>query len=163
QILNALQSLNGVLKDEMAREANGAKEKGSEKRIIRSGKKEQVAHSLWIVYPFGATLEVQKPAVPILSSGKQCIPIYQKGKGRLVIIGGYHLFDDEFIKEDQNKILVNIIINYLKDTTYKHNKQDSEKPDLLSAVTTPDTIDLSSRVRSELQESERVPVDYTSL
>ncbi|KAA6382416.1 MAG: hypothetical protein EZS28_022057, partial [Streblomastix strix] len=32
-----------------------------------------------------------------------------------------------------------------------------------SAVTTPDTIDLSSRVRSELQESERVPVDYTSL
>ncbi|KAA6331906.1 MAG: hypothetical protein EZS28_053334 [Streblomastix strix] len=106
----------------MAREANGAKEKGSEKRIIRSGKKEQVARSLWIVYPFGARLEVQKPAVPILSSGKQCTPISRpiaasKGKGRLVVIK---------------------IINYLKNTTYKLNTLDSEEPDLLSAVTTPE-------------------------
>ncbi|KAA6323103.1 MAG: hypothetical protein EZS28_054353, partial [Streblomastix strix] len=157
QILNALQSLNGVLKDEMAREANGAKEKGSEKRIIRSGKKEQVSDSLWIVYPFGATLEVQKPAVPILSSGKQCTPVSRpiaasveniKGKGRLVVIVGYQLFDDEFIKEEQNKILANMIINYLMNTTFKLILFDLEDLDLLSAVTTPDTIDLSSRVRS---------------
>ncbi|KAA6401768.1 MAG: putative Intraflagellar transport protein 52 [Streblomastix strix] len=163
---------DGVLNREIAREANRAKEKGSEKPIITTGKKEQVARSLSILYPFGATLEVQKPAVPILSSGKQCTPMQRpiaasveniKGKGRLVVIGGYHLFDDEFIKEEQNKILANIIINYLKDTTFKLNTLDSEEPDLLSAVTTPDTIDLSSRVRSELQESERVPVDYTSL
>ena len=38
-------------------------------------KNEQAAQSMHFVYPFGATLNVQKPSIPVLSSGTVCYPI----------------------------------------------------------------------------------------
>lgn len=38
-------------------------------------KNEQAAQSMHFVYPFGATLTVQKPSIPVLSSGTVCYPI----------------------------------------------------------------------------------------
>lgn len=38
-------------------------------------KNEQAAQSMHFVYPFGSTLNVQKPSVPVLSSGTVCYPI----------------------------------------------------------------------------------------
>ena len=43
--------------------------------LNQSDKSAQAAQSLQFVYPFGATLNVQKPAVPILSSGTVCFPL----------------------------------------------------------------------------------------
>jgi hypothetical protein len=42
---------------------------------ITSEKNELAAQSMHFVYPFGATLNVQKPSVPVLSSGTVCYPI----------------------------------------------------------------------------------------
>jgi len=42
---------------------------------ISGDKNELAAQSMQFVYPFGATLNVQKPAVPVLSSGTVCYPI----------------------------------------------------------------------------------------
>ena len=41
----------------------------------QADRNDHAAQSLTFVYPFGATLNVQKPAVPVLSSGTICFPI----------------------------------------------------------------------------------------
>jgi hypothetical protein len=48
---------HGILNREIAREAGKA------------------SPAIKFVYPFGATLDVQKPAVPIISTGKNCFPM----------------------------------------------------------------------------------------
>ena len=66
---------------------------------------------LVFVYPFGATLNVQEPAFPILASGPLSYPtgrpigaIYQhhESGGNLVVIGSYKIFTDDYIEKEQN-------------------------------------------------------------
>ena len=68
---------------------------------------------LKFVYPYGATINVRKPAVAILSSGPISFPanrpigaFYQSSrKGKLFITGSIQFFSDEFFeKEDNQKI-----------------------------------------------------------
>jgi len=69
------------------------------------------------VYPFGATLNVQKPSFPLLSSGPISYPMNrplcatfmdpQNHQSKVVVIGSVKMFDDEYIdKEDNAKIIV---------------------------------------------------------
>ncbi|KAH7974746.1 hypothetical protein HPB49_018990 [Dermacentor silvarum] len=75
---------------------------------------------LTFVYPFGATLNVAKPAVALLSTGGCSFPVArpvcalyigQKGvSGRIVVLGSCHLLSDHYLdKEDNSKIKVAII------------------------------------------------------
>ena len=66
---------------------------------------------LVFVYPFGATLNVQEPAFPIISSGPLSYPTgrpigaiyqHQQSGGNLIVLGSYKMFTDDYIEKEQN-------------------------------------------------------------
>ena len=71
---------------------------------------------LSFVYPYGSTLNVQKPAFPLLSSGPISYPmnrplcatyVHAKSKtGKVVVLGSVKLVDDEFLEKEDNPKLV---------------------------------------------------------
>ena len=65
---------DGVLNRSMA-EITGKIIDSGYSASTQNDKNDHAAQSLNFVYPFGATLNVQKPAVPVLSSGTICFPI----------------------------------------------------------------------------------------
>lgn len=65
---------------------------------------------LSFVYPYGATLNVRKPSLPILSSGPVSYPanrpvaaFYMSPKrGKLFVMGSMTFFEDEFFEKEDN-------------------------------------------------------------
>lgn len=66
---------DGVLNRALAEVTGKLVDPGYSGASSQSDKNDHAAQSLSFVYPFGATLNVQKPAVPVLSSGTICFPI----------------------------------------------------------------------------------------
>ena len=120
---------NGILNKEIVRSARGFQKSAAKKDMDAKNKnmamklmeiKDDVKHDnagLNFVYPYGATLNVQKPAFPLLSSGPISYPMNrplcatyvhsENKRAKLVVVGSAKLFDDEFIdKEDNAKIVV---------------------------------------------------------
>lgn len=64
---------NGILNRELNRFAGKNVNRVENRSFVDSGKFS--ASSLTIVYPFGATLTIQKPAIPIISSGTASYPL----------------------------------------------------------------------------------------
>jgi len=66
---------------------------------------------LSFVFPYGATLNVQKPAVPFISTGHIAFPVnrpvgavfsHPKAGGRLVVLGSVHFFHDDYLDKENN-------------------------------------------------------------
>jgi hypothetical protein len=66
---------------------------------------------LQFVYPYGSTLNVRKPGIPILSSGPISFPanrpigaFYMSPKrGKLFVMGSMMFFEDEFFEKENNQ------------------------------------------------------------
>lgn len=84
------------------------------------------------VYPFGASLNVQPPSVPVLSTGSTCLPFQRaicafytspikvclaekdfdrivfrlKNGGRLCVCGSTMIFHDTYLDKEQNRRLL---------------------------------------------------------
>lgn len=120
---------NGILNKEIVRAARGFQKSAAKKDMDDKSKslakkmlelKDDVKHDnagLNFVYPYGSTLNVQKPAFPLLSSGPISYPMNrplcatyvhtENKKAKLVVAGSVRMFDDEFLdKEDNAKIIV---------------------------------------------------------
>eukprot|EP00744_Colponema_vietnamica_P005392 GILI01007906.1.p1 GENE.GILI01007906.1~~GILI01007906.1.p1 ORF type:complete len:459 (+),score=107.09 GILI01007906.1:88-1464(+) len=124
---------------------------------------------LEFVFPYGATLSVQKPAITLLSSGPISYPIqrpvaacYQaKGAGRLMVIGSYRMFDDEFYDKEDNAKLLDVMLKWCLGSS--DVVLDAEEDDIAEFHHVPDIAALSDRLRSCLQEGEELPRDFTTL
>eukprot|EP00039_Didymoeca_costata_P031376 m.34440 g.34440 ORF g.34440 m.34440 type:complete len:431 (+) comp8724_c0_seq1:197-1489(+) len=127
--------------------------------------------SLSFLYPFGATLLVQKPSVPVLSSGTVSLPVNRpicafcdvKGKGRLVVLGSTHFLDDKYIDKEENMKVFNIILKWLTDRSMKLNAIDAEDPEISDYHHIPRTAALAEQLRVCLQEGDEIPRDFTKL
>jgi len=130
------------------------------------------------VYPRGATLNVQKPAVPILSSGYIAYPLnrpvgavykHKESGGRLCVLGSVDLFADQWLNKEQNTRLQDVLFSWLvgeragTGITVELDPVDAEDPDVSEYHYLPDTHALAERLRSCLQESEDLPKDFTQL
>ncbi|DAZ98060.1 TPA: hypothetical protein N0F65_001935 [Lagenidium giganteum] len=178
---------NGVVNREIARmvnELSGKKElvprdvPGNDKTPHGLEKDQK---GLTFVYPYGATLNVKKPAAPILSTGFISYPVnrpvaavWQEGgvsapgstvkSGRIAVFGSAQCFTDEWIDKEENSKLQEIIFRWLiKDKVIQFDPVDAEDPDLSEYNRLPDTQALSERLRSCMQESEELPKDFTRL
>jgi len=127
---------------------------------------------LEFVFPYGATLNVQKPALPILSSGPISYPlnrpiaaVFSKaGMGRICVLGSVKMFDDDFYELEKNRQLMETLLNWL------HGSGDcdlafpyGEEPELSEYHHIPHTQGLAMNLRSCLQEIEPLPRDFTQL
>lgn len=150
--------------------------------MVNTDKNEQTAQSLQFVYPYGATLNVQKPAVPILSSGTVCFPVkrplcalygcntssnsmgFKKtSQGKICVLGSSHIFHDTYIDKEENRKILEVIIKYLTDDSCVLNQIDSEDPDVNEYNNVPNINKLSDRVKTCLQDSEEIPRDLSKL
>eukprot|EP00698_Gefionella_okellyi_P006079 TRINITY_DN15544_c0_g1_i1.p1 TRINITY_DN15544_c0_g1~~TRINITY_DN15544_c0_g1_i1.p1 ORF type:complete len:457 (+),score=98.56 TRINITY_DN15544_c0_g1_i1:63-1373(+) len=135
-----------------------------------AGKKpEDKASALSFVYPYGATLTVQKPCVPILSSGHLAYPqnrpigaVCNVGSGKLMVLGSTSVLDDNYLLKEENAKLQDALFKWLCGN-YKLNAIEAEDPDVHDLHMLPDTPALAERVRCCLQESEELPRDFSQL
>jgi len=113
---------NGCLNEELVRCANGTQKNEENKpgkytKKYRDTKDDLASRDenggLKFVYPYGATLNIRKPSVCMLSSGPISFPANRPvgafytspRRGKLFIIGSIEFFHDEFFeKEDNQKI-----------------------------------------------------------
>ena len=172
---------NGCLNKELVRVAKGEAKKGNEKqgkyakryRDTKDELSEKDANGgLKFVYPYGATINVHRPSVPILSSGPISFPanrpvgaFYQSAKkGKLFVLASIKfLHDDFFEKEDNQKIQEAIFKWLLPDSDAEFERHVQEEPEISEYQHVPDITALADRLRSCLQESEDLPKDFTTL
>ena len=71
------------------------------------------------VYPYGCTLNVQEPAVNLLSSGNMSYPTNKvlmsccESGGRIVLVGSIDMFTDEYFDKEDNGKIFEVILKYL--------------------------------------------------
>jgi len=116
--------------------------------------------STQFVYPNGASLNVIRPAVPILSSSSVAVPVNrpigaffggQFSPGKIAVVGSVEMFSDKWLNKEQNAQVADALINALT-TDQLHSKSeqlmDVDYPDYNPL---PDTIALADRLKSTLQ------------
>ncbi|KAK3090664.1 hypothetical protein FSP39_013510 [Pinctada imbricata] len=129
------------------------------------------AQALSFLYPYGATLNVMKPAFAVLSTGSVSFPLNRpvcalyesKNKGKLAVVGSVHMFHDQYIDKEENSKILDVLIRYLTTDEIKLNPIDAEDPEVADYSTLPDIAKLADELKTCLQESEDVPRDITTL
>jgi len=121
--------------------------------------------SLTFVYPYGATLTVQKPAVAVLSSGTTSYPVNRpvcafchskNGRGKLAVIGSSHIFSDPYLDREENGKLQEVIFRWLTSDEIALDTIDAEDPEISDYHFLPDTSKGAERLKACIQESEEV-------
>lgn len=125
---------------------------------------------LAVAYPYGCTLELTQPAVPIMSSGALCFPANralgacsQVQRGRLVVMGAVGALEDQNFQKADNALLALGLLKLVTETTGKLDSVDPDRPEYGERLEIPDTEALADRVRACLQEGEELPLDFTQL
>nr|CAD7199472.1 unnamed protein product [Timema douglasi] len=134
---------------------------------------QDISQSLSFVYPFGATLNVARPAVAVLSSGSVAFPVsrpvcalytHNASGGKLAVLGSCHIFTDKYLDKEDNDKVREILFRFLTTNDVKLNQIDAEDPEIADYNMIPDTARLADRPRVCLQESaDEIPMDYTQL
>ncbi|XP_025061174.1 intraflagellar transport protein 52 homolog isoform X2 [Alligator sinensis] len=128
--------------------------------------------ALTFVYPFGATLNVMKPAVAVLSTGSVCFPLnrpilafyqHKNRGGKLAVLGSCHMFSDQYLDKEENRKIMDVLFQWLTTSDIHLNQIDAEDPEISDYTMLPDTATLSERLRVCLQEGEENPRDFTTL
>lgn len=167
---------NGVTNREINRAAG--------KAVVGSAKSSEAGvevapSSLSFVYPHGLTLNVQRPSVPILSSGFMAYPLnrpiaavwesnnlvdhnHAQKRGKLMVVGSGLLLEDAWIGKEENDKLATVLLDYLLHQV-KLNQIDADDPDITDYHYLPDTASLSERLRVSVEEREDLPRDFTQL
>ncbi|XP_061688567.1 intraflagellar transport protein 52 homolog isoform X2 [Syngnathoides biaculeatus] len=127
--------------------------------------------ALSFVYPYGATLNVIKPAVAVLSTGSICFPLHRpvvafyqgKETGKLVVVGSCHMFSDQFIDKEENSKILGVVLQWLMTDTIQLNLIDAEDPEITDYTMLPHIGCLSEQLTQYFQEGDENPRDFTSL
>eukprot|EP00775_Hariotina_reticulata_P010963 gene10963-11117_t len=127
------------------------------------------------VYPYGCTLSVQAPAVPLLSTGKISYPMQrpvaacwsspEPGGGRLLVLGAAGLLDDAYLDKEDNSRISDFIFKWLRPgSKLMLHEGDAEDADIASDLALlPDTETLADRPKPCLAEVQELPRDWAKL
>lgn len=172
----------GILNKEIVRCARGVQKAGKKdadgKSIARKlmDIKDESKHDntgLNFVYPYGATLNVQKPAFPLLSSGPISYPMNRplcstfvnpsNKNAKLVVIGSVRFFGDEFVDKEDNMKIVDVLFKWAATDEVELGDYATEESDLSEYQHVPDIGSMADKLKSCLEESEELPRDFTTL
>ncbi|CAN8002155.1 unnamed protein product [Ixodes hexagonus] len=131
------------------------------------------ALALSFMYPYGATLNVAKPAVALLSTGSCAFPlarpicaIYQNQQGpsgRIIVLGSCHLLSDQYLDKEENSKIKDVLFQFLMNDEVQLNAIDAGDPEVSDYGSIPALGSLSEGPFSCLQEGEEPPADPTEL
>lgn len=102
--------------------------------------------TLKFVYPYGATLNVARPAVAVLSTGSVAFPLNRpvcafythtnttsgSPGGKLAVLGSVHIFSDKYIDKEDNDIVRDVLFRFLTSSDIKLNQIDADDPEVNS-------------------------------
>ncbi|KAH9589133.1 hypothetical protein LSM04_002684 [Trypanosoma melophagium] len=135
--------------------------------------------SLVFVYPHGLSFNVNRPGVPILSSGFMAYPLNRpitavwesnevvehnnrKKQGKLLLIGSALVMEDSWFGKEENELLSTVLFDYMNHKV-KLNQIDADEPDITDYNSVPDIASLSERLRVAVEQQEELPRDFTKL
>ena len=146
---------------------------------------------LSFVYPYGATVTVNRPSTAILSSGPISYPLNRPvaavfecpdapsfpgasaaaaeaardaAHGRVMVVGSGQLFGDEWLDKEENGKLADVLFRWLAHEKDSANlTEDRKDSDLAEYTRIPNTKALAERLRSCLQEHDPLPKDFRKL
>ena len=130
--------------------------------------------------PFCATLNVQKPAVPVLSTGKMAVPAQRptaalwaggggegEGRGKVCVLGSGRMADDEWLDREDNAKVLDFFLRWLSPgSDLQLYALDAEEPDVSEYDQLPDVAALAERPKACLQDGAGgadLPKDFTQL
>jgi intraflagellar transport protein 52 len=120
-------------------------------------------------YPNGNCLEVSQPSVPILTSGQSSYPLNRPiiayaalgtAGGSLTVIGSSHIFSDEWLKAESNTKLLRFLVDLAVTGQTELNQIEAAHPEVMERFYTPDVASMSERLRSCIQESEKMRSNF---
>lgn len=132
------------------------------------------------VVPFCATLNVQKPAVPVLSTGKSAVPTQRptaalwagnpakgEGRGKVCVLGSGRMADDEWLDREDNAKVLDFFLRWLSPgSDLSLYALDAEEPDVSEYDSLPDVAALAERPKACLVDGSGtadLPKDFTQL
>jgi intraflagellar transport protein 52 len=153
------------------------------KRSTNNNKTDSKAASLKdqkfpFVYPYGASLNVQKPSIPLLSSGQISYPMNRPiaamweaetvsgvgaRRGRMLVLGSVEIFGDEWLDKDENSKLCDIFMAWLLDEAELDMTSDRNEANISDYKTVPNIEALSQVLKPCLQSMDELPRDFTKL
>ncbi|XP_038057033.1 intraflagellar transport protein 52 homolog isoform X4 [Patiria miniata] len=157
---------NGVLNRAISVAAGKVAHSISEDEAVNDAK------ALTYLFPFGATLNVAKPATAILSTGTVAFPLNRPicalhsskySKGKLAVLGSVHMFSDQYIDKEENAKIMDVIFQWLTTDSVTLNAIDADDPEISDYNMLPDTAKLADNLRCCLQEHDDTPRDFNSL
>eukprot|EP00602_Paraphysomonas_sp_CaronLab_P003680 CAMPEP_0185032264 /NCGR_PEP_ID=MMETSP1103-20130426/20213_1 /TAXON_ID=36769 /ORGANISM="Paraphysomonas bandaiensis, Strain Caron Lab Isolate" /LENGTH=597 /DNA_ID=CAMNT_0027568093 /DNA_START=46 /DNA_END=1839 /DNA_ORIENTATION=+ len=179
---------DGVLVPDLARKKNMTTLAGSRKAAPTASKGSEKGskanaqtadQKLAFVYPYGVSLNVQRPSRPLLSSGPISYPmnrpiaavwesetVAEVGalRGRMVVVGSVDIFGDDWLDKEENAKLSDMIFSWLLSDLEVDMTTDRHDGELLWDYTRiPHVESLSSTVKPCLQGMEELPKDFTRL
>lgn len=127
--------------------------------------------ALAFLYPYGATLNVMKPAVAVLSTGSLCFPFNRpvmafhegQGTGKLAVLGSCHMFNDQYIDKEENSNILDAVLQWLMTDDISMNGTDAAAQAISEYAMVPDTRGLSEKLQLCLQHNEDHSRDFMSL
>lgn len=175
---------SGVTNRELTRAASGKPKQTKGKGILQTmvtkylrdeedileAKSDHTALSF--IYPFGASLNVQKPAMPILTSGPISVPnhipvaaIYtpKTRRGRLLVLGSVKIFDDAYIDKEQNSKLFELLLGWLLADEVELDQGFDDDAELGEFRVLPDVSFMAEQLKSCLQQSDDIPMNFRSM
>lgn len=130
------------------------------------------------VYPYGASLNVQKPSIPFLSSGPISYPMNRPiaamwesetvanagaKRGRMVVIGSVEIFADDWIDKEENSKLCDILLSWLLNESDLDMSSDRKESEISDYRPVPNIETLSQVLKPCLQGMDELPRDFTKL
>jgi intraflagellar transport protein 52 len=136
------------------------------------------AAKLSFVYPYGASLNVQRPSIPLLSSGPVSYPMHRPlsamweaetvaeaggQRGRLVVLGSVELFGDDWLDKEENGKLADLLFAWLLGEVDLDMASERSDADIADYAPIPNVEALAAALKPCLQGMEELPRDFTAL
>lgn len=170
----------GVLVPDLARKKNGVQIAGSKKVAPKAVNKADTKedNKLSFVFPYGASMNVQRPSIPLLSSGPISFPLNRPiaamweaesvsktgaQRGRLVAIGSVEIFSDDWLDKEENCKLCDLLFAWLLNETELDMTSDRLDSELSDYAPVPNIELLSQGLKPCLQGMDELPRDFTKL
>eukprot|EP00604_Paraphysomonas_vestita_P002548 CAMPEP_0174818126 /NCGR_PEP_ID=MMETSP1107-20130205/750_1 /TAXON_ID=36770 /ORGANISM="Paraphysomonas vestita, Strain GFlagA" /LENGTH=527 /DNA_ID=CAMNT_0016029569 /DNA_START=242 /DNA_END=1829 /DNA_ORIENTATION=+ len=136
-------------------------------------------NKLPFVYPYGTSLNVQRPSRPLLTSGPISYPMNRPiaamwesdtvseigaQRGRMVLIGSVDIFGDDWLDKEENAKLCDVVFTWLLNDLEIDMTSDRQDGELIWDYTRVPSIEaLSSTIKPCLQGMDELPRDFTKL
>ncbi|CAL8102765.1 unnamed protein product [Orchesella dallaii] len=120
--------------------------------------------NLSVLYAQGCSLNVSKPALPIVSSGATSYPVGRPigaiyyapdTRGKLIVFGSGHSFTEKYIEQEENMKLLDFFLTVLSTSdVLSLDPADIDDSELTEYNMIPDTVEGAHKLRVCLQESD---------